>query len=140
MNDFEACLASVKKHLADNGKFIIDVFVPKMELLIDKPGERFPFSEYDDPDGQGRIVVTESYSYEPDTQIKRIRTFHSIPGQNQEIEGTLNMRMYFPQELDALIKYNGFVIEDKFGSYDQAGFDSKSEKQLIICSLKRGWI
>jgi SAM-dependent methyltransferase len=131
--DFEACLASVKKHLVDGGKFILDVFVPKMDLLVDKSGERFPFSEYDAPDGQGRIVVTESYSYEPDTQIKRIRTFHSIPGRNEEIEGTLNMRMYFPQELDALIKYNGFVIEDKFGSYDQAGFDSKSEKQLIIC-------
>jgi SAM-dependent methyltransferase len=136
LDDFEACLASVKRHLTREGKFIVDVFVPKMELLVDKPGERFPFSEYDAPDGQGRIVVTESYSYEPDTQIKRIKTFHSFPGQEEEIEGELNMRMYFPQELDALLKYNGFVIEDKFGNYEQADFTAESGKQLIVCSAR----
>jgi hypothetical protein len=44
------------------------------------------------------------------------------------------MRMYFPQELDALLKYNGFVIEHKFGDYEQAAFGSASEKQLIVCA------
>jgi hypothetical protein len=117
-----------------DGRFVIDVFVPKMELLINRPGERSPFSEYDDPDGQGRVVVTESYVYEPDTQIKRTKTFHAFPGQDQEVEGELNMRMYFPQELDALIKYNGFTIDDKFGNYDRTPFTAQSEKQIIICS------
>ena len=54
LGEFEACLANVRKHLTPNGRFIIDVFVPKMELLINEPGERSPFSEYDDPDGKGR--------------------------------------------------------------------------------------
>lgn len=134
VNDFEACLASVRRHLAPAGKFVIDVFVPKMELLINKPGERSPFSEYDDPDGHGRIVVTESYVYEPDTQIKRITTWHPIPGTDEEIAGELNIRMYFPQELDALIKYNGFAIDSKFGDYEQTPFGPESEKQIIICS------
>lgn len=135
VDDLEACLVSVKKHLARGGKYVVDVFVPKMELLVDKPGERFPFSEYEDPDGRGRIVVTESYVYEPDTQIKRITTYHALPGE-EEIEGELNMRMYFPQELDALIKYNGFAIDDKYGSYDRTTFDSQSEKQLVVCSVR----
>jgi SAM-dependent methyltransferase len=133
LSDFEACLASVRKHLVPNGRFVINVFVPKIELLINKPGERTPFSEYDDPDGKGRIIVTESYVYEPDTQIRRIKTYHSIPGEDTEIEGELNMRMYFPQELDALIKYNGFVLECKYGGYDQTAFDAESEKQLVVC-------
>lgn len=136
LGDFEACMASVRKHLAPNGRFVIDVFAPKMELLVNKPGERFPFSEYDDPDGRGRIIVTESYVYESDTQIKWIKTHASIPGEAAEIEGELNIRMYFPQELDALIKYNGFVIENKYGSYDQTDFDTESEKQLVICRLE----
>ena len=135
LEDFEACLASVKKHLDSGGKFVIDVFVPKMELLVDKPGERFPFSEYDDPGGRGRIVVTESYVYEPHTQIKRVTTHHRIPGK-EETEGEINMRMYFPQELDALIKYNGFLIDNKYGDYDQATFDTQSEKQLVVCTAR----
>jgi len=135
LNDFEACLASVRKHIAPNGRFVINVFVPKIELLINEPGKRSPFSEYDDPDGRGRVIVAESYVYEPDTQIKRIKTYRSIPGEDKELEGELNMRMYFPQELDALIKYNGFVVEYKYGSYDQAAFDAESEKQLVVCRL-----
>ena len=135
LDDFEACLASAKKHLVRGGRFVVDVFVPKMELLVDKPGERFPVSEYEDPDGRGRIVVTESYVYEPDTQIKRITTHHAIRGE-EETEGELNMRMYFPQELDALVKYNGFVIDDKYGDYDQAAFDAQSEKQLVVCAVR----
>jgi SAM-dependent methyltransferase len=133
--DFESCLAGVKKHLIDGGKFVIDVFVPNLALLIDKPDERFPFSEYNDPGGKGKVVVTHSYVYEADTQIKRINTFHSLPGEDEEVEGELNMRMYFPQELDALLKYNGFTIEQKFGNYDLSPFNLEAEKQLIICSV-----
>jgi hypothetical protein len=55
-----------------------------------------------------------------------------------EIEGELNMRMYFPQELDALIKYNGFIIENKYGSDDQRVFDKESEKQLVVCRMAYG--
>lgn len=136
LRDFETCLASVKRHLTDAGRFVIDVFVPKMELLVNKPGERFPFSEYDDPDGRGTVVVTHSFIYEPDTQIKRIKTFRTFSEADTEVEGVLNMRMYFPQELDALLKYNGFVIDHKFGTYEQAVFDSESEKQLTVCARK----
>ena len=48
------------------------------------------------------------------------------------------MRMYFPQELDALIKYNGFVLESKYGDYDQTAFGAKSEKQLLVCRMAAG--
>lgn len=135
LSDFEACLASVRRHLAPRGRFIIDVFVPKMDLLVDRPEEKVPFAEYDDPEGRGRIVVAESYVYEPDTQIKRVTYWYAVPGTDELIPGELNLRMFFPQELDALITYNGFAIEDKFGSYDGTVFDSTSEKQIVICSL-----
>jgi SAM-dependent methyltransferase len=137
LRDFEVCLECVMQHLAPNGRFVIDVFVPKAELLINKPGQRSPFSEYEDPDGRGRIVVTESYVYEPATQIKKVTTHHKIPGIDAELEGRLDLRMYFPQELDALVKYNGFTIEAKYGDYDRSAFTSESEKQLIVCTKSR---
>jgi SAM-dependent methyltransferase len=137
LDDFEACMSTVRNHLAPNGRFVISLFVPRNELLINNPEERFPFSEYEDPEGRGRIVVTESYEYEADTQIKRIKTYHSIPGEEAEIEGELNLRMYFPQELDALLKYNGFVIENKYGNEDRRKFDKDSEIQLIVCRMAK---
>jgi len=134
LSDFEDCVACVKRHLGPDGRFVIDVFVPKMELLLDKPDERFPFAEYFDPNANGTVVVTESYVYEPDTQIKRVTTHHAIPGQEDESVGALDMRMYFPQELDALLQYNEFVIDAKYGSYEQEAFASSSEKQLLVCA------
>ncbi|MFV9509727.1 hypothetical protein [Tepidibacillus sp. LV47] len=43
------------------------------------------------------------------------------------------MRIYFPKELDALLKYNGFKIEEKYGDYFGNPFTADSKKQLIVC-------
>ncbi len=45
----------------------------------------------------------------------------------------LAMRMYFPQELDGLLKYNGFQLEAKYGDYERSSFGSDAPKQIIIC-------
>ena len=45
------------------------------------------------------------------------------------------MRICFPQELDALFWYNGFVIEHKYGGTDRSPFDAQSTMQFYI--LKR---
>lgn len=43
------------------------------------------------------------------------------------------MRQFFPQEIDALLAYNGFKVEQKYGDYDGALFSSAALKQLIVC-------
>ncbi len=133
--DVEAFLACVRAHLKPDGVFAIEVFVPKVELLLDKPGERFPFSEYEDPEGRGQIVVTHSYVYEPDTQNKRIKTYTAIPGEAEEIEEELDMHMFFPRYLAVLLKYNGFEMEARYGDYDRSEFGPESEKQLVVCRV-----
>jgi len=134
LEDFEACMRCVREHLAPEGRLIIDVFVPEFRILTHPHDSLFLFNQYDDPDGSGRIIVMSSNRYEPDTQINRIITYHRFPN-GPEVQGSLTMRMYFPQELDALLKYNGFTIEQKFGDYDGKPFDSKSEQQIIVARL-----
>ena len=63
---------------------------------------------------------------------QRITTHHAIPGEPDELTGELNMRMYFPQELDALLKYNGFTIEAKVDE-NLTSFGRESERQRIVC-------
>ena len=46
----------------------------------------------------------------------------------------LNLRMYFPQELDALLKYNGMKIDEKFGNWDRGVFGPDSRHQLYFCT------
>jgi len=135
--DFEACTACVRKHLVPDGRFIIDVFVPDCGILTRDPAGRFPMSdEYDDPDGKGRVAVIHSNIYDPTTQVNHITTVTTwSPG--EEIAGEVDMRMYFPQELDALLKYNGLPVERKFSDYAGTPFDAGATKQLIICVAER---
>ena len=65
----------------------------------------------------------------------QVEWVHADKGMDEEAEGELTMRMYFPQELDALIQYNGFTIDAKFGIYAQATFDAHSGKQPVVCSV-----
>ena len=130
----EACLARVREHLAPDGRFVLTVFVPDPRQLLPECREPGAFASYDDPDGAGRIEVTHTYRYESDTQIKRVTTHHRIAG-GPETRGSLDMRMYFPQELDALLAYNGFEIVDKSGDWDGRPFDADSALQLIHCRI-----
>jgi hypothetical protein len=44
--------------------------------------------------------------------------------------------MYFPQELDALLYYNGFIINHKYGNFTEEPFTSDSNFQIVICHQK----
>jgi ubiquinone/menaquinone biosynthesis C-methylase UbiE len=137
LEDFEACLACVRRHLSTEGRLIIDVFNPRLDILLRDSAKRYPHGEYPDPDGKGTVVVTENNVYDRASQVNHIKLFYRLPGQEDELVEELKMRIYFPQELDALLKYNGFVIESKFGDYDEKPFASDSPHQLIVCAMSK---
>ena len=70
--------------------------------------------------------------YEYDTQINRIEWHYFINGEFNSIQ-RLDMRMYFPQELDSNLLLNNFNIVDKFGNFEEVKFDESSNKQIYIC-------
>lgn len=133
LESLEACFSCVKEHLADQGRFIIDVFNPRLDILMRDPTKRYPVAEYPDPDGNGTVVVTENNVYDTASQVNRIKWYYRIGQEKEELVVENNMRILFPQELDALLRYNGFTIEAKYGDYDETPFTSASPKQLVVC-------
>jgi len=132
LESLEVFFSRVKEHLAPGGRFIIDVFNPRLDILMRDPTKRYPVAQYPDPDGRGMVTVTENNVYDAAQQINRIRWYYKI-GQTEERVVENNMRILFPQELDGLLLYCGFAIEAKFGNYDETPFESTSPKQLIVC-------
>ena len=100
---------------------------------ITTPSQALPVAGYPDPDERGTVTITENNVYDRASQINRIKWYYDIGGGEEEFVVALNMRIHFPQELDALLHYNGFVIEAKFGDYDETPFESTSPKQLVVC-------
>jgi SAM-dependent methyltransferase len=133
LESIEACLSCVRKHLLDDGRFIVHFFNARFDYLTRNPSERFPVAEYPDPNGNGQVVVTESNVYDTASQINHIKWYYRFENQPDEHVEELNMRIFFPQELDALLHYNGFVIDAKYGDYDETPFESRSLRQLIVC-------
>ena len=136
LESIEACFSCVKKHLLPNGRFVIDMFNPSLSMLIRDPYKRYPVTEYPDPDDKGNVVITYNNVYDSANQINRIKWYYKIDNK-EEYSEELNMRIFYPQELDALLYYNRFTIEAKFGNYNMDTFVPSSKKQLIVCYVNR---
>lgn len=130
--DFEGCIGSVKRHLQPEGVFVIDVFVPNLKLLLRDREEEYVLGEYDSPDGQGRVRVMARSHYESTTQIVRTTTIRKISGQ-PDLVGSLDLKMYFPRELEALVRCNGLRIAARYGGHAGEPFDERSRFQILVC-------
>ncbi|HTS70351.1 MAG TPA: class I SAM-dependent methyltransferase [Terriglobia bacterium] len=135
IRDLEACLACVKRHLGPKGKFIIDAENPHLDLLSRPPDQRFPHKRYPAPNGNGLVEVTATNDYDSSRQINHLRLYHQMPDEGGEFVEELKVRVYFPQELNALLKYNGFLIETKYGDYNEGAFDSASQQHIVVSSV-----
>ena len=133
--EIEACFTRVRQHLAEGGRFLIEVFNPSLKLLSREPDRRYPVGpgEYEADGGVGRIIVTSESRYDAATQVSHVRYFYRREGSRDETTLSFEMRHFFPQELDALLVYNGFRMEAKYGDYDESALGVDSPKQLVVC-------
>ncbi|MEO1258691.1 MAG: class I SAM-dependent methyltransferase [Bacteroidota bacterium] len=121
----------VKKHLKEDGSFLLDCFNPNIEYIVEGEKEQKKIAEYTTADGR-KVLIKQLMRYENKTQINRIEWHYYINGKFDSIQN-LDMRMFFPQELDAYLKWNGFNIIHKFGSFAEEKFNDHSQKQIFVC-------
>ena len=133
--DFGRCLACARRHLTADGRFMLDYFNPSLTLLSRDPNERYPAGSFDAPDGSGQIHIFEQVRYDAASQTNSIRWFWRSEATGQEDASDFSMRVYFPQELDALLALNGSGIENKYGDYDLSPFTSASRHQLVVTRM-----
>lgn len=121
----------VKSHLNEGGLFLLDCFNPNIQSIVEGEKEQNKIAEYITNDGRA-VLINQIMHYENKTQINRIKWHYHINGTFHSTQN-LDMRLFFPQELDAYLKSNGFNILHKFGSFKEELFNDNSEKQIFIC-------
>jgi ubiquinone/menaquinone biosynthesis C-methylase UbiE len=129
--DFFNVLISVKKHLKKNGYFLFDCFNPNIHYIVDSEKEEKIIAEYLTKDGR-KVVIKQTMIYENKTQINRIKWHYFINGKFNSIQN-MDMRLFFPKELDAYLSIYGFKIINKFGGFKEEIFENISEKQIFVC-------
>lgn len=130
--DLEGLFGSVLAHLAPGGRFIFDVFNPDPRYLSRDTEELLPVAYYDIPGGGGKMLVNEQYSYDKAAQVSRILWHYRREKDGKTVKKQLDLRCFYPAELEALLHYNGFAVEARFGDFKGSEFGPDSPKQVFI--------
>ena len=130
-DDLFKTFSAVKKHLKEDGLFLFDCFNPNIQFIVENEKEQSEIAEFTTNDGR-KVVIKQRMRYENKTQINRIEWHYYINGNFDSIQN-LDMRLFFPQELDTYIGNNDFTIIHKFGSFEEEAFNDHSEKQIFVC-------
>jgi hypothetical protein len=84
-------------------------------------------------------MVTEQQHYDPMTQIQhytRHLTFLQPGGKSSEKKLRVALRYVFPQEIEALLFYNGFQIRACYGSWQQEPLTAASRSMIYVCQRR----
>ena len=125
---------TVKKHLKTGGRFLLDCFNPNIQYIVESEKVQAVIAEYTTNDGR-KVLIKQSMHYESASQINRIKWQYFIDDKFHSIQN-MDMRLFFPQELNSYLKQIGFNIIHKFGDFTGGDFDDSSEKQIYILELK----
>ena len=129
--DLFNALGCVRNHLKAGGLFLLDCFNPNIQYIVEHEKKQIEVAAYTTKDGR-EILIKQLMRYERKTQINRIEWHYFINGKFDSIQN-LDMRLFFPQELDTYLDWNGFKIIHKFGNFEEEAFYDSSEKQIFVC-------
>ena len=132
--DLFNALKAVGNHLKEKGLFLLDCFNPNIRYIVEKEQEHQTIAEYTTDDGR-TVLIQQSMYYEDATQINRIRWHYFVNGEFHSIQN-IDMRLFFPKELDSYLTQAGFNIIHKFGDFNESAFNSSSEKQIYVLGIE----
>ncbi len=134
--DHEALFACVREHLLPGGYFIVETrnASPQNLFEVHHPEGK----HYTTADG-GQLAVTEKQHYDPITQIQHYTSWMKTEkpdGQHTEKMIRTALRYTFPQEMAALLHYNGFKIHTLYGSWKLDALTADSPAMIYVCEMR----
>ena len=134
--DQEALLTSVKRHLLPGGSFAFETRNPSGHDLTDQPDEEFDQS-YISVQGY-QVSVSSTQTYDPIAQVIYWTSYRRWnDGQRDHQKEThIACRFTHPQELEALLHYNGFQIVQQYGNWNKEPLSASSPSIYSICKAR----
>jgi ubiquinone/menaquinone biosynthesis C-methylase UbiE len=139
LEELDAVLAGVVRHLKPGGKFWVEMFQPNLEILARPKSEKLDPALMYIP-GLKRTVYRETtVERDPSKQIQEItftyRWFDS-KGRPHEEKLRFELTYIFPRELRILLERNGLAIKKLYGDYDDSRLTADSPRMIAMCGRK----
>jgi SAM-dependent methyltransferase len=141
-HDVEAWLARVRDHIAPRGELVLDVNMPIIEDLADPPGTEYALPPFVHPT-RGRVRYREIFDYDRVRQIQFCSMCFSPMRKDgrgtkdDELVTPLAHRVFFPQELEALLHYNGFETTQIHGDFEGGPLRQDSDVMVFHARPRR---
>lgn len=132
-NEQIQALNNVYKHLANNGKFIFDIFVPDLKQLLKG------LNNVTDFDGQYNTGkwLRRTVSTQPDLINQLIHVHFKLEWEEHdkimEENWKTPLRFFFRYELEHLIERSDFKKYEIFGDYEGNDLNEKSKEFVVMC-------
>lgn len=104
-----------------------------MPILLRNPNTLYEVKETIDPLTSEPLKISEKNIYNKLTQVLSISYLFETA--EKKFSRNLQMKMYFPKELEAYFTFHGFKIVHTYGGYAYEPLSVKSRQQIIVSSL-----
>jgi SAM-dependent methyltransferase len=136
--DVERFLERVRRHLDPRGVFAFDVSMPNAHELARDPNRAYYCPRFRYPSTNELVRYTERFDYDQLRQILFVGMEFFPDGRpDASFMTPLAHRQFFPEELEALLHYNGFAIREAYGDYKGGRLDRYSEQMVLVCRARR---
>jgi SAM-dependent methyltransferase len=141
VEDQLACLGCLRRHLAENGELILDIFNPLLEALVRTNfGEEVSEEpEFSMPDGRKVIRRHKIVTRDEQNQTNYVELIYYVShpdGHQERLVQAFPMRYLFRFEAEHLLARAGFEVEQLYADYDKSPFGSKHPGELIFVARK----
>jgi SAM-dependent methyltransferase len=141
VEDQLSCLASIRRHLVDDGVLILDLFNPSLDFLVNRPvGEELdeepPFTTTD-----GRRVIRRQKTVRIDRfqQVGHYELIYYVShpdGRQERLVQAFPLRYVFRFEAEHLLARAGFTLEHVYADYDKSPYGSKYPGELLMVARR----
>ena len=150
--DVEQWLARVREHLEPRGELVFDISMPVPEDLARDPNVPYRIPPFEHPTA-GRVGYREHFDYDRVRQILFVSMFFepaprkgaaarrvAKSGAKQITETfmtPLAHRQFYPQEMEALLHYNGYEVNALYGDFEKGPLVQGSDVMVWHVSPRR---
>ncbi len=139
--DQRACLETLREHLADGGRLILDLFNPSLEALASRQeGQEFGEEpEFSTPDGRRVVRRHKIVAHDRFNQLNQVELIYYVThpdGRAERLVHGFAMRYLFRFEAEHLLARCGLEVEHLYAGFDKSPYGSKYPGELVFVARK----
>jgi SAM-dependent methyltransferase len=141
VGDQLACLRTIRRHLADDGALILDLFNPSLDALANpRLGEEVGDEpEFRMPDGRRVTRRHRTVAEDRFNQVNRYELVYYVThpdGREERLVHGFSLRYLFRFEAEHLLARAGFEVERLYSGYDKREYGSHYPGELVFVARK----